>query len=523
MRNMPRLVTEIPERQNAIVQMRGINYTDNYYDGSLSDSLNISSRRFPYFTTKRPRRKLDEYAHCTSMTSWNGLVVVQSGRLIYRGQDVGSVSPGAKQFAMIHDRLVIWPDKKYLDTNMVTPTLKNLAASASGSGATFTDKTITVTWPVNFTNLFKINDTIEISGCTTEASNNKYAKITAISAKVLTFQDNTFTACTEAGEFSINRRIPDLDYICESGSRLWGCSNAAETIYVSALDDPMNFYDFSGTADDSFQTEVSSEGDFTGCCTLGSAVLFFKENTIHKILGAYPAEYVLYSYAMEGVKAGCHKSIAAINETLFYMGVHGMYSYAGGTSSFLAPALGNHGYENAVAGTDGDNYYLSCEYEGETYFFTYSIKSGIWVREDDTRVIDFARIGKDEYLLADDGNIYLEDSGEESDSIPWSMTFNPFYESVSGSYNSSSSIYGHKRYSKIIMRTELPAGSWLKVEVREDNKPWKEVRKVAGQAKSLSRIVIPVGRCDRFELRLSGTGQFTLLNMLKEFRIGSDK
>ena len=67
------------------------------------------------------------------------------------------------------------------------------------------------------------------------------------------------------------------------------------------------------------------------------------------------------------------------------------------------------------------------------------------------------------------------------------------------------------------MRTELPTGSWLKVEVREDNKPWKEVRKVAGQARSLSRIVIPVGRCDKFELRLSGTGQFTLLNMLKEF------
>lgn len=522
MRFLPQMVTDIPQRMNAIVQMRGINYSDNHTDGSLADSMNISSRRFPFFTTKRPREKLENYDGATAMTSWNGLVVVQNGRLIYRGTDVGAVTPGEKQFAMIHDKLVIWPDKKYLEIN--SGQLLNLGASASGSRATFTEKTITVTWNVNFTNLFKVNDAVEISGCTTQTGNNKTVKITAVEAKKLTFTDNSLTAATEAStSIKIERKIPDMDFICESGARLWGCSNAAETIYVSSLDDPTNFYDFSGTADDSFQTEVSSEGDFTGCCRLGSSVVFFKENVIHKILGSYPEEYQMYDYVMEGVKAGCHKSIAAINETLFYMGVHGVYNYSGQTSTFLSIELGNHGYENAVAGTDGDNYYLSCEYNGETYFFTYSIKSGIWVREDDTRVIDFARIGADEYLLSDDGYIYKEDCGEESDTIPWSMTFNPFHEAISGDYSSNSVVFQTKRYSKLTLRTELPLGSWLKVEVREDDGPWKEVQTVAGQANGLSRIVIPIGRCDKCQLRLSGTGQFTLLNLLKEFRLGSDR
>ena len=520
MRFLTRLPSEIRERQNAIVQIRGINYSDNYPDGSFSDSMNISARRFPFFTTKRPREKVDGYENCTALSAWNGLVIVQNGHLIFNGRDVGEVTPGEKQFAMIHDKLVIWPDKKYLETN--SGNIYDLGASASGSGAVVTENKITVTWNVDFTTLFKVNDAVEISGLGTE-SNNKTAKITGVETKVLTFQNNVFTAETASGTVSIERKIPDLDYICESGARLWGCSNAAETIYVSSLDDPTNFFDYSGTADDSYSVEVSSEGDFTGCCALGSSVLFFKENTIHKILGSYPEEYVMYSYQMEGVKAGCHKSVATINETLFYMGVHGVYNYSGGTSSFLSVALGNHGYENAVAGTDGDNYYLSCEYENETYFFTYSIKSGIWVREDNTRVIDFARVGKDEYLLASDGFIYKEDCGEESDSIPWSMTFNPFYESVSGSYNTSFVVYGTKRYSKFTLRTEIPLGSYVRVELKEDDGPWKEVQKVAGQKNGLSRVVIPIGRCDKCQLRLSGTGQFTLLNMLKEFRIGSDK
>ena len=520
MRFLPRMVSDIPEKSNAIVAMQGLNLSDNYRDGALEDSLNMSARRYPYFTTKRPREKVTGYSSCTALFAWNGLVAVMGTKLYYNGTQVGTVTAGAKQFAMIHDKLVIWPDKKYYDMNLNT--IKDLGASSSGTGATFTDKKITVTWNVNFTNLFKVNDAVEISGCTTNTGNNKTAKIVSLTNKTITFQDNVFTAGSETGTIKIERKIPDMDFICESGARLWGCSNAASTIYVSSLDDPTNFFDYSGTADDSYAVEVSSEGNFTGCCALGSSVLFFKESTIHKILGSYPAEYSMNTYAMEGVKSGCHKSISTINETIFYMGTHGIYTYSGGTTSFQSMSLGNHGYNNAVGGTDGDNYYLSCDYDGVQYFFTYSVKSGIWIREDDTKVVDFARVGKDEYFVADDGYVYKEDCGSESPDIPWSMTFKPFYETISDGYGSSV-LYTKKRYSKITLRTELPLGSWIRIELREDDKPWKEIRKIAGTSNGLSRIVIPIGRCDRFQVRLSGGGQFTLLNMMKEFRIGSDK
>ena len=505
---LPQVPYVIKQKQSEIVQIRGINYSADYEEGALAESRNISTRHFPYFSTRRKRKLLENYAQATALTAWNKLIVVQNGRLFYDGKDVGAVSDGEKQFAVVNTKLVIWPDKVYYDID--EKVIKPLGAKASGTGGTFTANNLTVNWSVDFTTLFKAGDCVKISGCTNTKDNNKDIVIKAVAAKVLTFEDDTTIAATETAEITIERRIPDLDFICESENRLWGCSNSDKSIFASALGDPTNFYVYQGVSTDGYALAVGSEGDFTGCCKLSSSVLFWKNNVLHKILGSYPAEYALYSYNIEGVLTGCHKSMQVINETLFYMSSHGIYAYSGGTTSFVSYVFGEHLYTEAVGGNDGNTYYLSAREGDKWHLFTYDLHNGIWLQEDNTQVIDFARIGKDIYFLSKNGKIYLEDCGEDDADVESVMQFKPFFETVEG----------RKRFSKLILRVELAKGSWLKAEVRCDDGRWVEIGRIVGEECDTKVLPIAVNRCDKFEIRLTGKGQLTVKNILRQFSVG---
>ena len=216
-------IPELPYNMNPnkmeIVQMRGINWSDNLRDGDLRDSLNLSARRWPYITTRNGRVKQTAYQNVTALTAWDKLVAVQGTSLLYDGQVVGTVKAGKKQFAVVNTKMVIWPDKVYLDIN--SRSVKPLAASLTGSNATFTKNKMTVTGWTNLTTRFKAGDGITISGCTTKTENNKDIVIKSVTATEITVADNTFTEATEASTaIKLERKIPDLDFICESENRL---------------------------------------------------------------------------------------------------------------------------------------------------------------------------------------------------------------------------------------------------------------------------------------------------------------
>ena len=506
----PSLPYSARKYQREVLAIGGLNLSDNTQDGDLADCRNLSSHRFPYFTTRNKRSKLTAYSGATALTAWEKLVVVQGTNLLYDGNVVGQVTAGAKQFAVVNTKLIIWPDKKYLDID--TLTVKPLGASVTGNGAVFTESEMTVTGWTDLTTLFKAGDTVTISGCVVEAGNNKSVYIKAVEAGKLTVTANAFTAATETAALTVTRKIPDLDFICESENRLWGCSNADKTIYASALGDPTNFYTYEGISTDSYAVAVGSEGDFTGCVRLSTSILFFKENMLHKMLGSYPAEYALYDYNVEGIQKGCEKSAQVINEVLFYKGLHGIYTYSGGIPSLLTARLGNHDLTDAVGGTDGDRYYLSCKDGTRTRLLVYDIQDGILLEEDDTAAVDFARIGKDMYFLDSAGNIYLADAGEPESGIAWTAQLTPFYETMSG----------RKRYTKLLLRAELPAGSWIKVELRSNEGAWIEAAKFVGVGLDTETLPIKIGRCDHMSIRLSGVGPCTIYGIVREFTVGSD-
>lgn len=510
-RALPNVPYTMQKSRGEIVAMRGINFSDAVQDGDLADSKNLSARRYPYIATRRARARQTQYSGCTAMTAWGELVVVQGTDLLYAGAVRGQISEGPKQFAVVNTKLVIWPDKVYLDLN--TMALRPLAEIVTGAGATFTGNSVTVSWAgVDLTGHFKAGDGITISGCTAQTGNNKDVVIKSVTATQILVNDDTFTGATENAQISFERKVPDMDYICESENRLWGCSGTQQTIYASALGDPTNFNVFQGLSTDSYALAVGSEGGFTGCCKLSSSVLFWKQNKLHKILGTYPAEYSLYSYDIEGLKTGCHKSLQVINEVLFYMGVHGIYAYSGGTPSLISGNFGEKVFTDAVAGNDGDSYYLSVR-DGDTYrLMIYETRSHIWVNEDDVHCIDFARLGKDMYFADSDGNVYLADTGEDDPNIEWHAQFTPFRETIQG----------RKVYSKMLLRLELPKGSYIVAQTRQDDGPWREAGRIVGRAVDAVPMRVPITRCDKFELRLSGKGPCAILSLLREFNVGSE-
>lgn len=511
MKPMPYLKNTAGPYKAEMVTMRGINYSDLIQDGDLRDSLNLSARRHPYIATRRARSKQEGYAGATGLTAWGKLVVVQGSDLLFDGEVVGQVTEGEKQFAVVNTKMVIWPDKVYLD--MTSKEVKPLGATMTGSGATFTASTVTVSGWGDLTEQFKAGDAITLTGCTTEGANNKDFVISALTADTITVSEGTFTEAEEESEaITMERKIPDMDFICESENRLWGCSNEAQTIYASSLGDPTNFFVYEGLSTDSYALAVGSEGDFTGCCKLTSSVLFWKETKLHKMLGGYPAEYAMYTYDIEGLQKGCHKSLQVINERLFYMGLHGVYTYSGGTPALISSNFGEYEFKDAVAGNDGDSYFLSVLDGEEPHLFVYETRAGIWVREDDTRCIDFARVGKDIYFLTSDGEVFLADSKEDDPDLEWLAQFTPFYETIEG----------RKTYSRLLLRMELPKGSYMTAELRCDGMPWRPCCKVVGREYDVVPVRIPVNRCDKFEIRLRGKGPCTILSVLREFRVRSE-
>lgn len=503
---LPRLPARMGRTQREIVALRGVNYTDSFSDGDLAQSLNLSTRRWPYLSTRWGRTHVSGYDGASALTAWEELVVVKDGRLYYGGQDVGGISPGAKQFAVVNTKLIIWPDKKYLDLQSLT--ILPLGASASGSGAVFTGSTLQM---AGIAGKFSAGDTVSIEGSSISA-NNKDIQVRSVSGDTITVTENGFTAGTSTTEVTVERKIPDLDFICESENRLWGCSNATRTLYASALGDPTNFYTFQGLSTDSYAVAVGSEGDFTGCCKLSSGVLFWKERTLHKLLGSYPAEYAQYTYSVEGLKAGCHKSMQVINEVLYYMGVGGVYAYSGGTPEKISPGFDGQDFRGAVAGTDGERYYLSVSQGQANHLFTYDLGKGIWLREDGARCVDFARLGSSLYFLTAGGEVWQTRGGDDA-GLEWEAQFAPFYETAQG----------RKRYSRLTLRLELPRGSWLRAQLRSNNGSWETCAQWTGAEADALTAALPIRRGDKMELRLHGHGPCAVLSISREFSVGSER
>ena len=191
---------------------------------------------------------------------------------------------------------------------------------------------------------------------------------------------------------TLERRLPEMDYICEHENRIYGCrfgsndrGEFVNEIYASAPGDPLNWFVFEGTAADSYMASVGAPGTWTGCCEVGEYVMFFKADKVYVLSGGTPASYRLTPLDDFGVQPGSSGSLCVIDNYAYYKSEHGVmrigpYSYP----VCISRALGYDRWADAVAGTDGRKYYIAMTGDDGRSLYVYDTETGIWTRENDT-------------------------------------------------------------------------------------------------------------------------------------------
>ena len=323
----------------------------------------------------------------------------------------------------------------------------------------------------------------------------------------------------------LEMKVPDLDYVCESNNRIWGCcyeeadGTIVNEIRCCALGDYRNWYKFIGTAADSYTMSVGSDGVFTGAYALQGVPIFFKESFIHRISGTVPANYTMNTIRGRGVQAGSWKSLAVVNETLFYKARHEIMAYEGAMPYAVSAKLGQTDYKNAVAGSYRDKYYICMQDADTLVWHTYVLDTGkgVWHQEDMQKISHMASISG-ELVLAVEGaeTTELRTVGNKTgteESYDWSVTFGILgFQSEQQKYLS--------RYN---IRCQMSEGSHMKVEMQYDSDgKWVHI----GTMKSpkLRTFLLPIipRRCDHCQLRLSGTGRINIYSVAREYENGGD-
>lgn len=501
---LPYIQTTRSKTKRYTINFSGINLGNSIQDGEFCDTLNLSTSGYPCLTQREPREVISDLTSPTALYSNKKLMYVDGTSFYYDGVVKGQVTEGKKQFATIGANIVIFPDKKYY--NETDDEFGSLEAEYTGS-VTFTANSLTSS-DANFSSLFSDGDGLTISGCTEVPENNKTIVVREVTADTLTFYDNSFTEGTETS-ITIKREVPDLEYICESNNRLWGVCN--NTFYGSKLGSPKNFNVFDGLSDDSYQLACGTAGDFTGCIGYGSYVIFFKENYIHKLYGSKPSNYQIITSQAEGVQPGCEKSIAIINETIFYKSRNGIMAYTGSVPELISSAFGSVRFGDTIGGTDNSRYYVSMQ-RGESYeLYAYDIVKNLWIKEDNTNVLDFTYFDGYLYFL-DNDKLYRMGSGNEK--VIWSGTLGDINETATEK----------KGCSKFTIRAEMEQGAYLNVEINPDYTGWVKVFTGYSQKKRVFIIPIsPPTRCDSFKMRLSGEGKCIISALSREYLDLSEK
>lgn len=336
---------------------------------------------------------------------------------------------------------------------------------------------------------------------------------------VLEFTE-TELAYGEPGEVTVSRTVPEMDFLFEHGGRLMGCRD--DTIYISAAGDMFNWNVFDGTAADSYAAETGSPGRFTGAASYLGYARFFKENYIYTLYGDYPAEYSLQRYEAHGVMEGSEKSLAVANGRLFYLSRFGPMLYTGSTPSRIADAFGNDRYKNGVGGSDGMKYYLSVESEdgAENHLFVYDTEKGLWMREDDLRVLWFAR-ATDLYYMDWGGLMGIlgramvpPEDAEGEDAVEWFVEFGDIAEESPDK----------KLVDKLQMRLDMEDDANVVVKMLfESTGAWTTVGSIApGKKRSVVLPIIP-RRLDHFRLRIEGKGMVRIHSITRQYAAASER
>ena len=304
---------------------------------------------------------------------------------------------------------------------------------------------------------------------------------------------------------TVQRTLPDMDFVVESGNRLWGCrygtddtGQTVNRLYASKLGDFRNWNCFQSISTDSYYVNLGSDGPFTGAVNYLGSPLFFKENCLHRIFGTQPSDFSVQDTPCRGVQPGCHRSLAIVGETLFYKSRSGVFAFDGSLPRLASYALGNAGYSEAVGGSHGAKYYSSMAGETGHHLFVYDTARSLWHREDGLKVTAFASHGGELYAIDGSKNRILALLGSAEP-----VEDRVHFLAQTGELGLSGPEM--KYISRITLRLFLAPGSRLEIDAQYDGEDRWEPLAVIHQS-DLRSFTVPIRprRCDFLRLRFRG-------------------
>ena len=564
---LPELKSELQRTTQKTVEFKGINYTDFRQDGEMRDSLNISSDNYPTLCPRKRRTVYrDDLTDATDILSIAGkLAWIDNGYFYYDGESKGQLSEADEHYlAVITNRVVIMPDKVIYDVQgdsfmqmeasyTVTGNVRFLLATNDPSE----DQTITFTRgsgdTTSLQSLFTKGDVLHFANGAVVPANNKAAIIKEVGETTLTVETSTFvlpppdevtpTPTTDSqghkvythstglvvvktsdGETTLqeyydepfvqendhmrlSRDVPELKYICEYGNRIWGVQN--NTIWGSKLGDPFNFEYFNGLSTDSYTVEVGSQGEFTGVFPYSNQIVFFKETCIHKLFGSKPSAFNLMTSFAEGVKAGCHKSLAIINDTIFYLAKSGIMAYTGNLPELVSSAFGVRKFVKGIGSDNNWKYAVCLENEfGEHQLMEYDTRRNIWLKVNEENVRSMCyHLG---HLYAIVGSkIYSYDYGEIRERFLWYREFAETNENT----------LLPKTYSRIYIDARGDDDAYITISIKDTEREWRPVFTGNFAERKSLRIPIIIRNSNVLQLRVEGEGFVKIHSIAREVTV----
>ena len=517
---LPRLSGSRPAGDK-LIQFKGYNNTDRSGKGEFTAMENMSGDRYPFLSPRKPRGTVKELGKANGLIAREKLMWADGTGLYYDGNRVATVTDTEKTFIYFGAYVLIFPDKKMYNT--ADGTMKNMEQSFRSSGVV-TYKQAWLTESENdpegqiyvqisasgIDNGFAKGEGVELKGFSVDALNG-YHTIQDIGTgwiKIIAAIDNDGTQATTV---TVTRKLPECDFWTVAENRLWGCSSKNHEIYGSALGNPANFYNYDGLADSAYAATIANDGDFTGAITYLGYVMFFKENSVHKLYGNKPSNFQIVEGQLRGVARGCARSMQIVNEVLYYKSTSGIMSFQGALPDEVGDVI-EGGYGVAEAGTVGNKYYISMEKGGKYHLFVYDAAKGVWHREDNTQARWFTKDGDKLYYI--EGNTIKTIVGGDKEVVEWSADTSDFTYQVADS----------KFVSRVSVRAEVPWGSALEVWIDYDSLGvWQRLKSVGGKTKNIINVPLIPRRCDHFKLRFSGYGEAVVHDMTIYLTTGSNE
>ena len=334
--------------------------------------------------------------------------------------------------------------------------------------------------------------------------------------------DRVFTQAAIAGAVTVERKMPKMDFITECNNRIWGCrygisdnGQIVNEIYASKLGDFKNWNCFMGISTDSWVGSLGTDGPFTGAITHLGFPVFFKENCLHKVYISSAGAHQIQDTACRGVEKGSHRSLAIVNETLFYKARSGVCAYDGALPVEVSYAMGNEVYSDAVGGAHGNKYYISMkDLHGVYHQFVYDTAKGMWHKEDNLQAEAFCSCGGEMYAISD-GKIFtmLGSGTADTGEVEW----------MAETGEIGISAPDMKYISRLTVRMAMDIDAEVSFYAQYDfSDEWEPLFSMRGTNLRSFSIPIRPKRCDNMKLRMEGVGKAKIYSITKTIEQGSD-